>query len=91
MPAKIIEQIKELILRNFNGAVDFNDPLKVKVTPHNPIVYIHSVAADPLSGVWLMCDAGHWFKAEEEDKNILPVVQSVLQRLNSIYNGTISS
>jgi hypothetical protein len=87
MPTKVIDQIKELIVSRFKGEVNFSDPVTVKPTPHQPIVYIHAAAADNVGGVWLMCDAGHWFPVEDGDQNVLPVVQSVFQRLQILKNG----
>lgn len=71
-----MDEIKSMV----NGGISFDTPVKVKATPHSPLVIIHGIEKSPAGDIYIRLADGN-FKLEETDKNYSMVAASILQRL----------
>lgn len=73
------------------GKVYFDDPVKVKKTPHHHLFTAYGIWAHGVNGVWLLDGAGTWHHLEEKDDNAGYVIASMAQRLRLLKYGATSS
>lgn len=79
--AETIQSIADLTQENFNGKKLFDDPVRVKNSPHSWPINIHGVEVGPGSGIWLMDNDQKWHKLEETNITAPLIANSILQRI----------
>lgn len=76
-----LETIQQIV-ESHNREIIFDDPVKVKKTPHELVFTCYGIHVE--NGVWLMDGAGQWYQLEESDQNAKLVINSLYQRLRAM-------
>lgn len=81
-----LDEIKQMCLQYPDGRVLFNDPLKIKASPHVAVFTAYGAWTGD-NGIFLMDAEGNWHgPLLESDVNGKLVISSVFQRLRILTN-----
>lgn len=77
-------QAIQQIVASQNREIIFNDPVRVKKTPHELVFTCYGVHAED-DGIWLMDGEGKWHGPLGENQgNAMLVINSLYQRLKAM-------
>ena len=82
MKEQIIYMVKDLVGNEF---LYFDTSLLIKLTPQTWPVQIWAVSVSPNNEIFLMDGFQTWHPLEETDRNYSVVLQTLFQRMSTIY------